>query len=281
MKKVNFSISISASAKKVWQVLWSDSTYRSWTGAFQEGSYAVSDWKQGSSIQFLSPSGDGMFSVIQESMPFERMAFKHLGVLKNFKEQPETDETKSWSGSMEVYDLKEENGKTKLTVTMDTTDEFTGYFEKVFPKALENVKQLAEKPVVIIIETEVEAPIEKIWEHWTVPVHIMKWNQASEDWHTTRVTNDVKPGGKFLSRMEAKDGSFGFDFEGTYTAVEPLKKIEYKIIDGRKVAVDFVRQDNGYKIIEAFEAEEENPIEMQQGGWQSILNSFKKNVETN
>ena len=84
-----------------------------------------------------------------------------------------------------------------------------------------------------------------------------------------------------MSRMEAKDGSFGFDFAGTYTTVEPHKKIEYKIADGRSVAIDFIKQGNGYKIIEAFEAEEENPIEMQQGGWQAILNSFKKNVEKN
>lgn len=281
MKKVNFSVNIKASAKKVWQVLWSDSTYRKWTNAFGEGSYAVSDWKQGSSIHFLSPKGDGIFSVIEEIKPFERMVFSHQGELKNFKEQPATKETESWKGSKESYTLKESNGTTTLDVSMDTTDEFAEYFEKAFPKALENVKNLAEKPVVITIETEVKAPIEKIWEHWTEPRHIMKWCQASDDWHTTRAENDLKPGGHFVSRMEAKDGSFGFDFGGTYTTVDTHKKIEYKIGDGRNVAIDFIRQNNGYKIVEAFEAEEENPIEMQQGGWQAILDNFKKNVETN
>ncbi|CAN5490078.1 hypothetical protein BH11BAC1_BH11BAC1_25660 [soil metagenome] len=281
MKNVKFSTSINASAKKVWQVLWSDSTYRQWTGPFQEGSYAVSDWKEGSKIQFLSPKGDGLFSVIEESRPFERMVFKHLGEVKNFQEQPETKESAEWIGSKEIYILKESNGITTLDVSLDSSNEFTEYFEKVFPKALEIVKQLAEKPVILTIEAEVTAPIDKIWEHWTEPTHIVKWNNASDDWHTTLATNDLKVGGKFLSRMEAKDGSFGFDFEGEYTAVEPKKKIEYKLADGRKVDVDFIKQNNGYKIVSSFEAEEENTLDLQQGGWQAILNSFKKNVENN
>jgi uncharacterized protein YndB with AHSA1/START domain len=281
MKKENFSVSISASAKKVWQVLWSDATYRQWTSAFSEGSYAVSDWKEGSKIQFLSPGGEGMFSVIEVLRPYERMVFSHLGVIKDFKEQPETKETAEWKGAKEEYVLTEENGTTRLDVYLDTTTEFAGYFAEAFPKALSIVKQLAEKPVVITIEAEVDAPIEKIWEHWTDPVHIVKWNNASDDWHTTRATNDLKVGGKFLSRMEAKDGSFGFDFEGTYTSIEPKKKIEYKIADGRKVAINFINQNGRYKIVSDFEAEEENPLEMQKGGWQAILDSFKKNVEKN
>jgi len=281
MKNVKFSISINATAKKVWQVLWSDSTYRQWTNAFQEGSYAASDWKEGSKIQFLTPKGEGMFSIIEESKPAERMVFRHLGEVKNFKEQPDTKQSAAWKGSKEIYVLQESNGTTTLDVSLESSDEFAEYFEKVFPKALETVKQLAEKPVVLTIEAEVAAPIEKIWEHWTEPAHIVKWNNASDDWHTTRATNDLKVGGKFLSRMEAKDGSFGFDFAGEYTNVEPKKKIEYKIGDGRKVAVDFIKQNNGYKIVSKFEAEEENSLDLQQGGWQAILNSFKKNVESN
>jgi len=281
MKKLNFSISINATAKKVWQVLWSDATYRQWTNPFYEGSYAVSDWKQGSKILFLGPSGDGMFSTIEEVIPFEKMVFIHEGEVKDFKEQPGTKGSEAWKGSRESYTLKEENGKTNLEVSLESANEFADYFAQAFPKALEIVKQLSEKPVVITIEAEVAAPIEKIWEHWTEPSHIVKWNNASDDWHTTRATNDLKVGGQFLSRMEAKDGSFGFDFVGTYTAIEPKKKIEYKIADGRKVAVDFIKQPGSYKIVSQFEAEEENPIEMQQGGWQAILNSFKKDVEKN
>jgi uncharacterized protein YndB with AHSA1/START domain len=281
MKKEKFSVSINASAKKVWQVLWSDATYRQWTSAFSEGSYAVSDWKQGSKIQFLSPNGDGMFAIISEIKPFQLMAFSHLGEIKNFKEQPPKEGGESWKGSQEIYTLTETNGTTNLEVSMDVTKEFEQYFSDVFPKALQKVKELAEKPVVITIETEVKAPIEKIWEHWNEPAHIVQWATASDDWHTTRATNDLKPGGQFVTRMEAKDGSMGFDFAGTYTNVVPMKKIAYKIGDGRNVDIDFISKDNGYRIIEKFEAEEENPIEMQQGGWQAILNNFKKNVESN
>ncbi len=281
MKTTNFSVIINASPKKVWQVLWSDPTYRQWTSAFQVGSYAVSDWKQGSKINFLSPEGNGMYSTINECIPFEKMSFIHLGEIKNFVEQPETPESKKWSGSKEIYTLTKKENQTVLEVSFDSSDEFTAYFESAFPKALEIVQKIAVNPVVIRIITEIESPIEKIWEHWTNPAHIVKWNNASDDWHTTRATNDLTIGVKFLSRMEAKDGSFGFDFEGVYTNIEPQKKIEYKIPDGRKVSVDFIKQEKGYKIVEAFEAEEENPLEIQQGGWQAILDSFRKDVETN
>ncbi len=133
---------------------------------------------------------------------------------------------------------------------------------------------------IITVETTVAAPIEKIWAYWTEPTHIVNWNNASDDWHTPRATNDLQVGGRFLSRMEARDGSFGFDFSGTYTAVEPYKRIAYIIDDGRKVQIDFIPEGDNYKIVEAFEAEETHTIEMQQGGWQSILNNFKKDVET-
>jgi len=118
----------------------------------------------------------------------------------------------------------------------------------------------------ITIEATINAPVEKVWKLWTGPEHIVKWNNASDDWHTTRAENDLRPGGKFLSRMEAKDGSFGFDFGGVYDEVITNKLISYTIGDGRKV-------------ITVFEAESQNPIEMQRGGWQAILNNFKKYAE--
>ena len=133
----------------------------------------------------------------------------------------------------------------------------------------------------ITIEATVNAPVEKVWELWTGPEHITKWNNASDDWHTTRAENDLRAGGKFLSRMEAKDGSFGFDFEGTYTQVRTNEAIVYTIADGRKVEVTFTSAGDTTKVVETFEAESENPIEMQRGGWQAILNSFKKYAEAN
>lgn len=133
----------------------------------------------------------------------------------------------------------------------------------------------------ITVSATVKAPAEKIWDLWTNPLHIIKWNTASEDWHTPRAENDLRVGGQFLSRMEAKDGSFGFDFIGTYDEVEPLKRIAYTMEDGRKAKTDF-RENNGeVEIITVFDAETQNPIDMQRDGWQAILDSFKNYTENN
>lgn len=131
----------------------------------------------------------------------------------------------------------------------------------------------------ITVETVVKAPIAEVWEKWTKPEHIMKWNAASDDWHTPKATNDVREGGKFSSTMAAKDGSMSFDFGGVYTKVEKHKRIDYTIGDGRKVSVIFTDGKDGVLITETFEMENENPREMQREGWQSILNNFKKYVE--
>lgn len=131
----------------------------------------------------------------------------------------------------------------------------------------------------ITVETTVNAPVEKVWEYWTKPEHITQWNNASDDWHTPRAQNDLRTGGSFLSRMEAKDGSFGFDFGGVYDAVQQHKHIAYTIGDGRKVKVDFIDEGPATKIIESFEAENTHSAEMQRGGWQAILDNFKKYTE--
>jgi len=134
---------------------------------------------------------------------------------------------------------------------------------------------------IITITTTVLAPAEKVWERWTVPEHIIKWNNASDDWHTTHAENDLRIGGKFLSRMEAKDGSLGFDFIGIYDLVKENKLLEYTLWDGRKVIIVFTGIGNTTNIVETFEAESENSIEMQRSGWQAILENFKKYAEAN
>ena len=132
----------------------------------------------------------------------------------------------------------------------------------------------------ITVEAIINAPIKKAWNLWTIPEHITKWNYASDDWHSTKAENDLRKGGKFSCRMEAKDGSSGFDFEGVYEDVRPYQLINYKIGDGREVNVIFEGIGSKTKITETFEAEQTNPIEMQHGGWQSILNNFKKYAES-
>jgi uncharacterized protein YndB with AHSA1/START domain len=138
---------------------------------------------------------------------------------------------------------------------------------------------MSETPSPISIETLVHAPIEKVWEYWTEPQHIQQWNAASSDWHTPEATNDLRVGGEFHARMEAKDKSAGFDFWGTYTEAVPHKRIAYTMGDGRKVTVTFETTEDGVKIVETFETENTNSPEMQRSGWQAILDNFKHHVE--
>ncbi len=133
---------------------------------------------------------------------------------------------------------------------------------------------------MITIETTIKAPVEKVWQFWAGPEHIKQWNTASDDWHTTKSENDLRTEGKFSARMEAKDGSFGFDFWGIHDTVEPLKLIESTMGDGRKMSVSFSANGNETHVTETFEAEGTNPVEMQRGGWQAILDNFKKYTET-
>lgn len=277
MEKLLFNQEIKASAAKVWQVLWNDITYRQWTTVFHEGSHAVSDWKEGSRIHFLGPEGGGMFSEISSLVEHEKMIFTHLGEVKNYKEL----ELSEWNGSQEAYYLSEQNGITHLRVELDATEEFRAYFEETFPKAMAIVKELSEKPISLKIETTVNAPLEKVWDIFNMPEHVTKWNTADPSWHTPRAENDLRTGGSFNYRMEAKDGSFGFDFSGVYNLVEPHKKIEYTMEDGRKVNIVFSSNGNTTTITEHFDAETENSLELQQGGWQSILDNFKSYCEAN
>jgi uncharacterized protein YndB with AHSA1/START domain len=133
---------------------------------------------------------------------------------------------------------------------------------------------------VITVENTINAPVEKVWKYWAKPEHITKWNNASDDWHTTRAENDLRPGGSFLSRMEAKDGSAGFDFGGIYDEVRDNEYIEYTMGDGRKVKVTFTSNGDTTKVAENFEAENTHSFEMQKGGWQAILDNFKKYSES-
>ena len=132
---------------------------------------------------------------------------------------------------------------------------------------------------VITIEAVIQAPVNKVWEFWSEPKHITQWNSASDDWHTPRATNDLRTGGRFLSHMEARDGSMGFDFTGTYDMVELHKQINSTLDDARKVQVSFVACGNETKVVQSFETEDENSAEMQRSGWQAILNNFKKYAE--
>lgn len=133
----------------------------------------------------------------------------------------------------------------------------------------------------ITVHVTVRAPIKTVWSYWNEPQHITKWNAASDDWHIPHAENDLRVGGGFKSRMEAKDKSVGFDFGGTYTDVVPEKHIAYVIDDGRKVDIEFMVEGDQVIIHETFDAETENSLEMQRAGWQAIMDRFKSYVEVN
>jgi uncharacterized protein YndB with AHSA1/START domain len=134
--------------------------------------------------------------------------------------------------------------------------------------------------LLITVRSVINLSLPETWKIWTTPKDIVKWNHASDDWHTPKATNDLKEGGSFNFRMEARDGSFGFDFSGVYDIVIPNQKISYTITDGRKVEIFFEEKNNKVEITEMFEAESTNPVEMQRHGWQAILDSFKKYAES-
>jgi uncharacterized protein YndB with AHSA1/START domain len=134
-------------------------------------------------------------------------------------------------------------------------------------------------PIVVTVEATVNAPVEKVWNNYNNPDNVTKWNFAADDWQCPWAKSDFRVGGEFSARMEAKDGSFGFDFGAKYTAIETNKKISYVMGDGRNCTVTFTPQGNATHVSVAFDAESQNPVEMQKGGWQAILNNFKKYTE--
>jgi hypothetical protein len=145
MQRLTFSITINAPKAKVWRVMLEDATYRQWTSAFQEGSYAVTDWSVGSKALFLSPQGDGMVSRIAVHRPNEFLSIEHLGIVKNGVEDTKSEAVKAWAGALEDYTLTETNRASTLNVEMDVADDYRKYFEETWPKALSKLKELAER----------------------------------------------------------------------------------------------------------------------------------------
>jgi uncharacterized protein YndB with AHSA1/START domain len=130
----------------------------------------------------------------------------------------------------------------------------------------------------ITVKTTVAAPIAEVWRAYTTPADIMQWNAASADWHTTKAAVDLREGGAFSSRMEAKDGSMGFDFAGTYTRIVPQQRIEYAFGD-RTAQVEFADGPSDVEVVVTFDSEDTHPVEQQRMGWQAILDNFKRHVE--
>jgi uncharacterized protein YndB with AHSA1/START domain len=149
MTKLTFSTTINAPKELVWRTMLEDETYRKWTSAFQEGSYAVTDWKPGSKALFLAPDGSGMVSRVAEHRPYEYLSLEHLGVVKNGVEDTESAEVKGWAGARENYTLRETGDGVTLTIQMDTEDSYKQFFAEAWPKALAALKELSESRVAV------------------------------------------------------------------------------------------------------------------------------------
>jgi len=281
MITLKFTASIYAPKQRVWYVLWEKSFYEQWTAVFSEGSTVKTDnWKEGTEVQFVDPNGNGMLSIIAANRYCEYMSFEHIGMIMDGVKDTNSEKVKGWAGAKENYTLQQDGDITTLNVEMDTTEEYKDYFSNSWPKAMDKIKELAEAKTMITVSAVVNASIEKVWDSWTNPAHIVNWNNASDDWHTPKASNDLYKDGRFTFTMAAKDGSFSFDFGGIYTAVDPQKKISYIMDDGRVADVLFESDGNSVSITETFQAENIHSTEMQEAGWQAILNNFKKYTES-
>ncbi len=289
MKKIQLSIDIYAPREEVWAAIISDKKYRLWAAAFHEGSYFEGGWQKGDSIKFLGTDDDGhqqgMASEIAVSEHLKYISIKHLGLVTDDIVDYTSDEAKKWSQIYENYYF-EKLGElvTRFRVETEADEEYYEYFVECWNEALIKLKAVCEEKqatfVSIQIEAVIEAPLDRAWSYWTSPEHVMKWNFASEDWHCTRAKNDLFVGGRFVYTMAAKDASMSFDFSGTYTEVIIGKRIVNQLDDGRMMNVFFeALGPDQTRIIEVFEAEDENTLELQQSGWQAILNNFKCAVE--
>ncbi len=279
LKTLKFSTEITANTDNLWFVLWNKAQYKMWTSAFSEGgSLAITDWQEGSYVHFVNNEGDGIFAKITENVKNQIMSFRHQGQVKNsIKQQVDP----IWENALEQYVIKEINGKVRLEVNFESPADYVSFFEKTFPKALENIKNQTEN-LFINISAEILKPIEQVWEYYNTPEHIVNWNFAADTWHCPSSENNLKEGGNFKNTMAAKDGSFSFDFEGEYKKIEIHKYILYHIKgDNREVHIYFEKKAAKTLVTIKFQPESMNPLELQESGWQAILNNFKTYIEKN
>lgn len=224
----------------------------------------------------------GMSSEIAESIHLEHISIRHLGIIQDGVEDLTSPEALKWAPSYENYYLESaDDGSIRFRVEVDMEEEYLEEMGKSWLIALEALKSLCENDLLpytsITVETEIQAPLSKVWDAWTLPDSVTKWNFASPDWHCPKASNDLQVGGRFIYTMAAKDGSFSFDFSGTYTEIIKNELITNQLDDGRMMSVRFETiSPNHIKVIETFDAEDENSIDLQRQGWQAILDNFAR-----
>ncbi len=290
MEKIQQSIQIDAPRETVWAAIIDDQKYRIWAAAFYPGSHFIGGWQQGESIRFGMTDDQGQTQGMQAEIlvneHLRRLSIHPVGFFSGDTVDLDSDEAKKWAQVHENYELESISPQsTRFSVDVDTFEEYLEEMSEAWSNALLKLKEICEKNLApfasIAVTADVQAPVERAWACWTSPECVKKWNHASDDWHCPAASNDLRVGGRFVYTMAALDGSVSFDFSGTHTEVVPGDRIASQLDDGRMVRVAFEASGPGStRVVETFEAERENSLDLQRDGWQAILDNFKKVVET-
>lgn len=273
---LQFSQLIAAPPATVWFVLWNDQQYRQWTSIFGEGSYAVSTWQPGARVHFLTEDGSGLYTDIECMEPPHRMVFRHLGQVDNFEELAPAAAAPVMH---DRYELTATPEGTLLQVWVDGQWAQADGMRQLFPLALKQVQQQAEN-IRVQVQTTVSCTAAHAWHSFTTPALIEQWNFASPDWHCPAASADLQVGGELRTRMEARDGSVGFDLVAHYTHVQAPEQLHYQLADGRMVWVHFTARPDGTTLVtQQFEPEYMHSLELQYAGWQSILDNYRSLTE--
>lgn len=289
MKTINQSIEIQATKETIWASIVNVNKYKVWAESFHEGSTFEGIWQKGAKLKFLANDEKGEpMGMISEVVVFDHLkdiSIQPLGFFGGGEEDFSSDELQKWTPTLESYHIETvSEGVQKFSVTQTVPDEYFDMLNDSWKPALEKLKEVCEKNLcafhAITIEATINGSVDDAWLYWITPEKMMKWNFASEDWHCPRASVDLRVGGDFTATMAAKDGSMAFDFGGTYTEIIDKKRLYNQLGDGRMMWVDFeVLSPTQVKVVETFEAEGENSLDMQRAGWQAILNNYKKAIE--
>ncbi len=283
MKRIHLEREFKSSPEHLWEMIVDPDHYRNWTTAFHEGSDFDGQWAKGHKIRFISEDEKGlqtgMLSMIEDCTYPSFISIKHIGLVMNGIEDYDSEETKRWTPAYENYTLRANgNGGCLFELDQDMAEEEVQGFTAMWEKGFDSMQNLIDTQTtlgrVITLREKSSLTPEEIWLKLVTPEKVMTWNFASEDWHCPKASNELKIGGEFHYEMASKDGEMSFDFWGTYTEIEPSKKLYFTLGDGRSVRIDLFEKPYGTLIEERFEAETANTLDLQRQGWQNILSNL-------
>jgi uncharacterized protein YndB with AHSA1/START domain len=270
---MHFSITINAPAHVIWHVLWHGDYYKLWTARLAPGSRAINSFEAHQAYQFLHGDGHGLYGHISIHERHKHLVFSNDGIVKKGTKQPPEP---NWVPSEESYHLEDNGNGNTLHVDLNGPESFFEQVSTRFPAALQVIKQHAEALVYITVEVQLNCTTEQAWAAFTEPAQITKWYFAADDWHVPAASTNLAVAQSFCITMAAKDGSFAFDLIGTYDEIITHEKISYHLTDKRQVHTTFLTNEKGCLLTQKFMPEAENGLDLQEFGWQAILNNLKK-----